>query len=106
MHVQSGGTLLSPSMLAIEIASRITRATGQPGLAHLAVRNLYSLSLVHIVPMDEQLVNRTAVIAADYKLKGADAPFVALADLEAVPLLSFDHAQLTRPADLITTLRP
>lgn len=56
--------------------------------------------------MDQDLVNETVNIAAQYKLRGADSVFVALAKLKAIPLVSFDNEQLTRSSSFITTIRP
>jgi len=59
-----------------------------------------------IVSIDQNLVAETIILATIYKLRGADAVFVALAKVEAVPLVSFDQEQLTRPAGAVTTLHP
>lgn len=105
-YAQGGGSLLSPTMLVIEISSGVSRATGQPVLARRAVSQVYSLPFIRIVPMDENLVRETTSVAADHKLRGADAVFVALAKIEAMPLVTFDEEQLSRPAGVITTIRP
>lgn len=105
-YVHAGGLLLSPSMLVIETASGISRATNQSAVGAQAARQIYTLSFVQVAPLDQNLVNETADIAATYKLRGADAIFVALAKREAVPLVSFDHEQLTRPTAIIATIRP
>lgn len=105
-HVKAGGSLLAPTLLVIETASGLARATGQPVLAQRAASRLYSLPFMRIVSIDQSLVNETVSIAATYKLRGADAVFVALAKIEGLPLVSFDQEQLTRPTDIVTTIRP
>jgi predicted nucleic acid-binding protein len=93
-------------MLVIETASGIARATNQSAIAIRAAHQLYTLPFIHIVPIDQHLVNEAANIAATYRLRGADSIFVALAKIEAVPLVSFDQVQLTRPMGVIATIRP
>jgi predicted nucleic acid-binding protein len=93
-------------MLVIETASGVARATGQSAFAHRAATQLYNLPFIRIVPIDQNLVNETTRVAADYKLRGADAVFVALAKIEAVPLVTFDQEQQTRPVGVIATIHP
>jgi predicted nucleic acid-binding protein len=105
-HLQGGGSLLSPTMLVIETASGVSRVTNQSALGSHAASQLYTIPFLQIVAMDQDLVNETVNIAAQYKLRGADSVFVALAKLKAIPLVSFDNEQLTRSSSFITTIRP
>jgi predicted nucleic acid-binding protein len=105
-YVQSGGILIGPTLLVIETAAGISRVSGQPILARRAASQLYGSPFFRIVPLDQKLVDETADTAADFRLRGADAVFVALARIEAIPLVTFDHEQLTRPASIIATVRP
>lgn len=93
-------------MLVIETASSMARATNQFALSIGAANQLYTIPFIRIVPMDQNLVDDTVPIASQYKLRGAGAIFVALAKIEGVPLVSFDQEQLTRPAGIISTIRP
>jgi predicted nucleic acid-binding protein len=49
---------------------------------------------------------RTAEVAAAYRLRGADAVYVALAEALHAPLVTWDQEQLTRLADLIPVFTP
>ncbi len=105
-HLQYGGSLLSPIMLVIETASGVARVTNQVALGSYAASQLYTIPFLQLFPMNQDLVNETVAIAAQYKLRGADAVFVALAKIKSVPLVSFDREQLTRSTSVITTVRP
>jgi predicted nucleic acid-binding protein len=93
-------------MLVIETASGVARVTHQTVLGTQAASQIYTIPFIEIVPIDQDLVNETASVAAQFKLRGADAVFVALAKLKSIPLVSFDNEQLTRSASIITTVRP
>jgi predicted nucleic acid-binding protein len=93
-------------MLVIETAASMARLTNQSALGSGAARQLYTIPYIQIVPMDQELVDETVAVAAQYKLRGADALFVALAKNKSIPLVSFDNEQLTRPVSVVTTIRP
>lgn len=105
-HLQGGGSLLSPTMLVIETASGVARVTNLGALGTQAASELYTIPFIQIVPIDQNLVNETTAVAAQFKLRGADAVFVALAKIKSIPLVSFDNEQLSRSASVITTIRP
>ncbi len=105
-HIQNGGSFISPTMLVIETASSIARVTNRLTFATSAASQLYTIPFITLVPISQSLVDETVTVAAQYKLRGADAIFVALAKIRDIPLVSFDHEQLTRPANVIATIRP
>ena len=105
-HVQSGGTLLAPTMLAIETAAGVARATNNTGVGQRAAEDLYLLPYVRLIALDAPLVEQTIRVAAGQRLRGADAIFVALAQREGVPLVTFDREQLSRAAALVPVIRP
>ena len=105
-HVQQGGSLLAPTILVIETASGLVRATNRAPVAQRAVHDLTTRSFLRLVPMDQPLVDESVRLAVSCRLRGADAIFVALAWREGVPLVTFDQEQLTRSAGIIAVLRP
>ena len=97
---------MAPALLVPETAAAVSRITGQPPLAHRAIRELYSMPEMRLAPVDQALIDEAADLAADLSLRGADALFVALASLLGIPLVTFDREQLLRPSGIIVTLRP
>lgn len=106
LHTQSGGLLVAPDLLAVEVAGALSRITGHPQVAYQAANQLYVLPFMRIMHLDQGLVNEAMRIAADHALRGADSMYVALAKIEGIPLVTFDNEQLTRPAGIISTIRP
>jgi predicted nucleic acid-binding protein len=97
-------------IFVIEVASAIARETLPPNNpqadAHKAVSQLYALPIMRLVPMDQALVDDATDLAADHKIRGADALFVALARQLGLPLLTFDKSQLNQPQAVVVTIRP
>jgi predicted nucleic acid-binding protein len=61
---------------------------------------------MHLLPLDQELVDEAAGLAAQFSLKGMDSIYVAVAKRLGIPLVTFDKEQLTRPASIIQTIQP
>jgi predicted nucleic acid-binding protein len=105
-HTSAGGMLVAPSILLTEVAAAIARRLGQPQTALHAAVTISNLNLMRIVPMDGVLIQAATDIAANLRLRGADAIYVATAKQLGIPLLTWDHEQLTKSAGVILTIRP
>ena len=105
-YTANGGYLVAPTLLVVEIAAAVARATGNAQMGHNAIKHLYAYNPMLLLSIDQSLVNEAADIAAGFRLRGSDALFVALARQLSIPLVSFDNEQLTRPTSIITTIRP
>ncbi len=101
---------MAPMIFVIEVASVIARETLPPNNpqadAHKAVSQLYALPIMRLVPIDQALVDEATDLAADYRIRGADALFLALARQLNLPLITFDKYQLKQPQTLVATIRP
>ena len=100
------GTLAAPTLLLPEVAGPIARITGKPGLGRRAVARLLGVPGVRIVTMDPELADGAARLAADLRLRGADAVYVALARRLGLPLVTLDGEQLERAASVVSVRRP
>ncbi len=105
-HTAKGGIIVAPTILLTEVAATISRRLGQPQGAISAANTIEQLSSTHILPMDGPLMREATNIAATFKLRGADAIYVATARQLNIPLLTWDVDQLTRPTSIITTMTP
>lgn len=105
-HIAEGGSLIAPALFAVEIAAGIVRATQSEQIAGNALSELYLFSYLRLLPMDQALTDDAADVAIQFRLRGADSFYVAVAHQLKLPLVTFDNEQLTRPASIITTIRP
>jgi predicted nucleic acid-binding protein len=104
--VDDGGTFVLPLLLLPEIAGAVTRRTGNATLGDQAVTTLRRNPVIRFVPLDEQLARLAARHAAAFPLKGSDAVYTALAERFGLPLVTWDHEQLTRAAGRIRVRQP
>lgn len=109
-HILNGGFFVAPMIFIIEVASAIARETLPPNDpradAHRAVKQLYVLPIMRLVPIDQALVDEATDMAADHRIRGADALFVAVARQLGLPLVTFDRYQLKQPQSVVVTIRP
>jgi predicted nucleic acid-binding protein len=100
------GRVAAPALLLPEIAGAISRRTGKPKLAHVAVGQLQRLTALRLVRLDRRLAESAARLAGDLSLRGADAVYVAIAHQLKIPLLTWDEEQHTRASPLIVVATP
>ncbi len=101
-----GGLLIVPAFAMIEVAAALARQSKRPELAKATVKDLYSVSILRIVPLDSVLVRSAVDIASDLRLRAGDATYVAVAYKLKIPLVSWDNEQLERGGILIPTYTP
>jgi len=100
------GLLAAPALLLPEVTGPIARVTGSARLAHRAVAQILRIRGVRIVALDRELAHDAARLAADLRLRGADAVYVALAQRLGIPLVTLDGEQLDRGAAVVEVRRP
>ncbi len=101
-----GGFLIVPAFAMIEVAAALARQSKQPALTKATIKDLYSVSILRIVPLDAVLVRTAVDIASDLQLRAGDATYVAVAYKLKIPLVSWDKEQLERGGGLIATYTP
>ena len=101
-----GGLLVVPAFAMIEVAAALARQTKQPALTKALIKDLYSISILRIVPLDSVLVRSAVDIASDLQLRAGDATYVAVAYKLKIPLVSWDKEQLQRGGNQIATYTP
>jgi predicted nucleic acid-binding protein len=85
-----------PEIVLAEIAAAISRGTGQTDLARRLTTSLRRVPNFHFVPVDQELGDRAADIAAKYQIPGCDAVYVALTQQLGAVLITLDHQQRVR----------
>ena len=90
-----------PALLLAEVGGALTRRMGDAALGHQAVNSMLRLTMLRLVSVNHQLGLRAVQLAADLRLRGLDAVYVAVAETFGIPLESWDREQLTRTAGRI-----
>ncbi|MCC6191195.1 MAG: type II toxin-antitoxin system VapC family toxin [Anaerolineales bacterium] len=105
-HAQDGGQWVAPALMLAEVVGAISRRTGQPELAHRALKHLLKLPGLRLVALDRRLGKAAAQLAASAGLRGADAVYAALAQHLSIPLVTWDEEIGQRAGDLGTIIQP
>jgi predicted nucleic acid-binding protein len=98
--------IVAPAIMLSEVAAAITRGVGDAELALRAAENLAKSELIQLRPVSVELGMRAAEIASQYKLRGCDAVYLALAETRNEPLVTLDQQQLERGSAVIEVVHP
>ena len=98
--------LTIPSLAIAEIAGAVarTRASSEDGRS--AISLLLRTPGLRIVSVDRAVGEAAAEIASRYRLRGADAIYVAVARLLGLPLATLDQEMQERAAPIVEIIQP
>jgi predicted nucleic acid-binding protein len=105
-HVAEGGLIVAPALFLPEVAGAVARRTGEPRLALDALHAVQRLPGLRLVPIDEALALEAARLAARFRIRGADAVYVAVASDLRLPLVTWDGEQRDRAERVVQVLAP
>jgi predicted nucleic acid-binding protein len=103
---EMGITILVPEIVLPEISSAIARGSNDSEKALEFVKELKQIPNIVFVPIDRELADEAARFAAEYRLRGCDAIYVAVASMFSAKLISLDEQQLVRAKDCIDASTP
>lgn len=89
-----------------ECAGAIARALDEIEPAHHLVELVRKFPNIQLIVISEDLAQRASAIAADYKLRGADSIYVAVAKEYDATLITLDAEMLERGAKVVKTQTP
>jgi predicted nucleic acid-binding protein len=98
--------LFIPRLALTEVARAVARVTGNPARGAEAAQRIRRYRNLTIVEMDEALMDRATRLAAQLRLRGADAVYVALADRRGLPLVTWDREVGERAGRIVRVKRP
>lgn len=100
-HIVDGGLLIAPTLLLVEVAGAVARRTGRPRLARQAVAAISRLPGLRLIAVDEVLARAAARVAGRFRVRGADAIYIAAAEALRLPLATWDLEQRERAARVV-----
>lgn len=98
--------LFLPTIALAEVAASISRVTGDADKAHQEVTLLRQMPGVSLMPVDRTLGDRAAELAANHRIRGCDAVFVALAQQLNATLITLDRQQRERSPETVIAQTP
>jgi len=99
-------TILSPTLLLVEIAATTARSLGDAGIALQMASALRDLPGQLWIPLDDELAGKAARLGAEARLRGANAVYAAVAQRFGTTLVTRDRQQLERLADIVPVMTP
>lgn len=103
---RSGREIVAPPLLLAEVAGAVSRRVDPAMDGRQAISIVLRTPGVRWVHSTPHLLLRTAELASDLRLRGADATYVAVAQQEGVPLLTWDREQAARASSVVLTATP
>lgn len=101
-----GATIIEPTLMRVEVAAALARILPDPRLAVSMADAISALPGQVWRALDETLAEQSATLAAERRLRGADAVYAALALREGLTLVTLDRQQLERLSGVVATLTP
>lgn len=101
-QTEKGRRIVGPILMLTEVAGAIARRTGSSYMAQTAINKIIEIPHLQIVAIDYKLGQTATNMAANLRLRGADALYVAVAHQLDAPLASWDQEQLERASSVIT----
>ena len=101
-----GKTVYLPAIVLAEIAAAISRGTGRAALAQRLTAALQRVPHFQFIPVDDMLGRLAAGLAAQHRLRGCDAVYVALAQQRTATLITLDRQQQMRVPSDVTARTP
>jgi predicted nucleic acid-binding protein len=98
--------IIGPMSMLAEIAGAVARRAGNPQLGRRAIDTVLAVPAVRLVDIDRDLGTLAYRLAADGRLRGADALYVAVASRLSIALVSWDQEQIQRASRFIATATP
>jgi len=103
---ERGDPIIVPTLLLVEIASAVARASDDTAGAISYASATAALPHLTLVSLTPSITARAAELAATYRLRGADALYLEVARRYATTLLSRDDEQLTRGSTIAVCQTP
>jgi len=105
-YLAGGEPVVVPAHAFAEIAGAISRRTGDEALGRRAVELILKVPSLKVVNIGRELGLEGATVASQCKLRGADALYVAAAQILNISLVTLDKEQKERGSQCASVFSP
>ena len=98
--------VFSPTLLLVEVAAVIARVFDSPAQGIALTQVLRFLPGQTWVALDDDLAGEASMLAAEYRLRGADAVYAAVASRYKTTLVTTDRQQIQRLSNFLDVRKP
>jgi predicted nucleic acid-binding protein len=99
-------SIFSPTLLLVEIAAAVSRVFDDADRGIALAEAIRFLPRQTWLPLDEALAQEAGMLAAKYRLRGADAVYAAVAQRSNAILITLDEQQLQRLSPVMDVRKP
>jgi len=103
-QIQAQLPLYAPVIVLPEVAGPLARMTGRPQTGLNGLRQVQTLA--NLIGVDLALAQEAGDLAANLRIRGADAVYVAAAKRLSLPLVTWDTQVLARASAVIQVIEP
>jgi predicted nucleic acid-binding protein len=100
-----GQEIVGPTLLLPEVTGPLSRESSEFN-ARRALRELGRILNLRVLPLGHELSRHAASLAAQFRLRGADSVYVALARQLGMPLVTWDGEQHARASAVVLVQTP
>lgn len=105
-QLETGRVIMAPAILQVEVSGAVARRSGSVEDGLKAMAFIESIPRLQWNPLDRALRLESARLAATLGIRGADATYVAVAQLYGLPLITWDREQAKRASTVVTVQTP
>jgi predicted nucleic acid-binding protein len=98
--------LIEPAVLPVEIAAALAHAGEDSAWAIEFAESVMTFPYLSLQPLDERMARRAVAVAAQGRLRGADALYVTVAAQYGARLVTLDAEQLERAPATVGACNP
>ena len=103
---QQAAPIIVPVLVLPEISAALARGQNKPDLGKAFVQELKGLPNTTFIDLDSSLADLAVEVAAQYRLRGSDAVYAAVALRFGTELITLDREQLERLPKVLTVRTP
>lgn len=98
--------MIAPVLLLPEVSAAISRVYQDAALSLEFADSLRNLPHLTLIPLNDTVAWQAVEIAANFKLRGSDAAYVAVARRYGATLVTLDKEQQARASAVVAALSP
>ncbi|CAG0992173.1 hypothetical protein ANAEL_02362 [Anaerolineales bacterium] len=103
---QQAAPIIVPVLVLPEISAALARGQNRPDLGKAFVQELKGLPNTTFIDLDSSLADLAVEVAAQYRLRGSDSVYAAVALRFGTELVTLDREQLERLPKVLTVKTP
>lgn len=88
-------SIVDPVILLSEVAAALSHGVADPAMAYRVVQQVARSEVIELIPDTLTVVERTALIASEHRIRGCDAVYVALAEQLSDALVTLDRHSMS-----------